>query len=226
MELHNTFILKDEDWTNVRFKYFMDMPTWWFAFNAILHQKNMEAKPKALKGYTIQFIEHAFNLDLPVNYIKRLQTADYPAYYYKANGFISSDHFRNQGERPDKDRVKRYLESWKKKYKQCKDITAVNEVEEKKIHDLIEEFKSMGINTIFLLPPKSDYASLENQMALFNSIPVANRLNMADPVRFPEFYDIRYADDNLHFNMEGARLYTLRLTKEFNQLLETYYSEN
>ena len=225
IELHNVLIPKKDDWHKVRFKYIMDLPTWSFAFNAMWHQKHIDRKAYILKNYTAQFLEHTLNMDLPVNYLKREKGHDFPPYYRIDAGFISAIRFPQGRDNFDSARYERSWSSWRKEYAMYKDEKEVNAVELKKVHDLIRCFREEGIHVIYILPPKSDYSSLQIQMGLFNNIPAANKINMADPFKFPEFYHIAHAHDRIHMNMVGARLYTQRLAEEFNRLVMTQHLE-
>jgi hypothetical protein len=226
IELHNVLVPKKDDWLKVRFKYYMDLPNYAFAFNAFLHQKNIGDKPGILKNLTAQFIEHSLNMDLPVNYLKRLKVTNFPEYYRTDGGFLSAIKFTEGRENFDTVKYSQSWDSWKVKYRRYKDVTEVNAVELNKILHLIAQFKARGIHLIFILPPKSDYSALQIQMGLYNNIPAANKINMADPYKYPEFYHISHAHDRIHLNLEGARLYTQHLAEEFTQLVYEQHLED
>jgi hypothetical protein len=222
IELHNILVPKDEDWFKVRFKYFMDLPTYSFIVHSILHQSNNVTKPGLFKNHTIQFIEHSMNMDLTVNYLKRAETNIFPKIYYTQRGYLSILRFTEKRGQIDTSDVSHILRIWADKYRKYKDATNANEVDLLKIQNLIDQFKQKGTHLIFILQSKSDYDTLDELLALYNRIPSANKINMADPDRFPEFFELSNAFDKIHYNDKGAEIFTKHLAEEFKRLVEKY----
>ena len=51
-------------------------------------------------------------------------------------------------------------------------------------------------------------------------IPKENKIDMANPFIYDEFYLLKYAFDRGHLNEQGAKIYSLELAKEFIRLTE------
>jgi hypothetical protein len=104
-------------------------------------------------------------------------------------------------------------------------IKAFSEIREKKsIHlneyylaylsDLIDSAKKQNIHLIFLLSPRMDKAQYRELIPVFEKLPEASRIELADGNRFPELYTAGWSYDETHLNAEGAAHYSKLLGQE------------
>ena len=59
-------------------------------------------------------------------------------------------------------------------------------------------------------------------MPFFNQLPAKNRVDLANPERFPEFYEKEIAFDKGHFLIAGAHIYTDRLVQTSAPLMKNW----
>ncbi len=86
------------------------------------------------------------------------------------------------------------------------------------LNDYIKQKSTQGVNVIYILPPKMDkyYFML---LPVFLTLPESNRINLADPQYYPEFYALENTFNFRHLNVEGAQLYSRILAEEIRKLL-------
>ena len=89
-----------------------------------------------------------------------------------------------------------------------------NPVLQEKFMELIHKAKAKNIRLVYLLTPfECAFDSAPEMLTLFQSLPAANRIDLADPNKYPAFYDIANRWDIGHFNDTGAKLYTQKLSE-------------
>lgn len=82
---------------------------------------------------------------------------------------------------------------------------------------MIEECREKGIRLIVVMPPRTR-EPYTNFIAIFNRLPEANRINLASPLEYPEFYEVNYSYNFHHLDLKGAKLYTRALAEELLRL--------
>jgi len=89
----------------------------------------------------------------------------------------------------------------------------------KKIISKINKLEEMGVKVFIIIPPRNnylDYQLRQKHMYENNKITV---IDLADYKEYPDFYfSDDFAYDPLHFNLAGAKKYTLELSKKFMTL--------
>jgi len=76
-----------------------------------------------------------------------------------------------------------------------------------------------GVKLIFILNPVAfAFDEIPEMVALFYSLPATNRLDLADPFKHSEFYQLENRWDEGHLNEKGALLYSQKLSKLFKTL--------
>ncbi len=112
-----------------------------------------------------------------------------------------------------KDTLKRTSEEIKKLYKLL--------AESKKLHNpvylayakkMINLAKKRGIKLLFVLTPRN---TDPDTVFTFYMIEPPDRIDLNDPIRFPEFYSEEYSWDMGHLNKKGASVFTKRLSQAF-----------
>ena len=86
-----------------------------------------------------------------------------------------------------------------------------------RISKMINSANNSGVHIVFFISPRSSSQELIN---LFNIIPKENRIDMANPYLYKDFYLLKYAFDRGHLNEQGAKVYSQELAKEFIKLIE------
>ncbi len=86
-----------------------------------------------------------------------------------------------------------------------------------RISKMIENANELDIHTVFFISPRSSSQELIN---LFNAIPNKNKIDMANPFLYKDYYLLKYAFDRGHLNENGAQLYSVDIAKELIQLIE------
>lgn len=99
------------------------------------------------------------------------------------------------------------------------DTLQLNEYYLEFLHTLIEEYKKIGVELIFVLPPKLLERYYLELLPIAKSLPQKNMIDMSNPLKYDEFYQTQYSFDKAHLNDEGATLYTNYLAEEFRKRL-------
>lgn len=83
--------------------------------------------------------------------------------------------------------------------------------------DMIRRCEEKGIKLIVLMPPRIR-ESYSVFIPIYNALPEANRINLASPLDYPEFYEVQNSYNFHHLDINGAKLYTTALAEEFLKL--------
>jgi len=83
--------------------------------------------------------------------------------------------------------------------------------------DMIETCAEKGIKLVVLMPPRTrePYTYF---IPIYNALPDANKINLANPLEYPEFYKKENSYNFHHLDFHGAQLYTTALAHEFLKL--------
>ena len=83
--------------------------------------------------------------------------------------------------------------------------------------DMIDVCADKGIKLIVVMPPRTrePYTYF---IPIYNSLPESNKINLASPLDYPEFYDKENSYNFHHLDLQGAQLYTTALANEFLKL--------
>jgi hypothetical protein len=82
---------------------------------------------------------------------------------------------------------------------------------------LIKTCEKKGIKLIILMPPRGrePYTHL---IPTYNQLPEDNKINLANPLEYPEFYEPENNYNYHHLNLKGASIYSDVLAKKFLEL--------
>jgi hypothetical protein len=80
--------------------------------------------------------------------------------------------------------------------------------------DMIRRCEEKGIKLVVLMPPRirEPYTYF---IPIYNALPEANRINLASPMDYPEFWEVHNSYNFHHLDLYGAELYTTALAEEF-----------
>jgi hypothetical protein len=87
-----------------------------------------------------------------------------------------------------------------------------------KLGELITQAESKGIRLIFVLPPLMTQRGMYFAYPAFLQIPEHNRIDLSDPDRFPELYQIENVFDTEHVNSQGSVYLSRYLARELTRL--------
>ena len=82
-----------------------------------------------------------------------------------------------------------------------------------RLRQMIAMAEEAGVELIFVLPPRLG-GSYKTMLPLYHALPPANRIELADPDQYPEFYDPELSFDVGHFNQAGAELFSRQIARE------------
>lgn len=82
---------------------------------------------------------------------------------------------------------------------------------------IIRSAEDKGVKVVFVLTPrrKKDY---EYFLPVFKLLPPKNKIQLANPKEFPEFYQEALSFDFGHLNDKGAGIFTNKLCEKFSQI--------
>ncbi len=84
-----------------------------------------------------------------------------------------------------------------------------------KVMELIEKSKQQGIKLIFVLPP---VRLTDGMMAVYNTLPKENKIELCNPRKYPVLYEPENWIDPIHLNKKGSVYLTHYLFQEFKNL--------
>lgn len=109
--------------------------------------------------------------------------------------------------------TKRY-EATLKEYKKNKSFIPAAPANVAQINRLIKKAAQKDIKLILLRQPRNP-----GLLSLYHAIPDAHKMDMCDPMKYPDFYLAKYSFDVGHFNSAGAELFTRALAADFQDFL-------
>ena len=84
----------------------------------------------------------------------------------------------------------------------------------------IDRAASQGCRLIFVLSPRVGKSQLAAIYPVFRELPSNHKVDLSDPVEYPEFYSANYSFDRGHLNEAGAQLMSAALAEKLDQLLK------
>ena len=83
----------------------------------------------------------------------------------------------------------------------------LNQTHLKKIESLIDQSNDLGIHLVFIIPPRL-HQHYEELLALKSQLPPEHIIEIANPQKYPEMYDLEFSFDAGHLNEAGAAIFT------------------
>lgn len=230
------------EWLNVnnarstRGKYFMDVPYWYRGSRQVLDMDRgtLDKRIDIASHYGIALFEKQFNVGM-YDEIREwygedrdsLSRRDLALLGGQRNGFLSLDKDKGYAGR-------------RRKFLACEEylvpMSAVNTeyyysctVEEEhtegegaaalldEARRLIALSKERGIHLVFVMMPRTPY---RETYPIAEALPPGHVINLTDPRKYPEFYDLDHVFDRGHLNQKGARILSEKLGQEINALLQ------
>ena len=228
LELNGFEYLPEHYFIPTRRKYYYKFEELWMSYN-YLWRGNLRLKIKlgmTIK-YMIAYVENAFKIGMRADFIKFIHgknVYDYSFLGGNKDGYYPLPEDKTADERM-KQRLPTYLANIEKAflttYTNFKELDKItyNKYLKNLLLEQLKQTKAKGIELIFILNPiKCEFHEPSDLVALFYTLPKTNRIDMANPLKYPEFYQIENRWDEGHFNDKGARVYTEKLATAFNEL--------
>lgn len=168
------------------------------------------------KRYVITFLENLFKIGYRKDLINNLKDQKSVNSFGKNQGFVATA--KEQLPEKKRIRVQKLLKTIATAIKiaQRKEGQKANQTILELVYKYLNKSLISGKELIFVYGPKFTHAVTPAEMyATFELIPAKNRINMADPNKFPQFYEIENRFDQMHFNKRGANIFTEALAKEY-----------
>ena len=86
--------------------------------------------------------------------------------------------------------------------------------------NMIKKYASKGVKVYFYLPARVPFG-YKQQITVYNRLPEQNKFDLANPKKYPEFYETKYGFDNFHLNKPGAEMYSYQFAKELSKLISS-----
>lgn len=90
-----------------------------------------------------------------------------------------------------------------------------------KCEEFIARAKAKNCKLVFFLSPRMGASQLRVVYPVFEKLNEANRIDMSNPRRFPEFYDVDHSFDDGHMNEKGAAVFSKAFAVELKRLLNS-----
>jgi hypothetical protein len=123
------------------------------------------------------------------------------------------------------DKITSLEKEWKEIYKKGPDPEGPNKAELEMALYIISKFADKGTHLVFILNPRQNLDKLPEKLALFNALPAENRIDLADPFKYPELFTIENSANLNHYDPAGAQIFTDDLAGAFNELVKQYSLE-
>lgn len=94
-----------------------------------------------------------------------------------------------------------------------------------KCEEFIKQAKNRNCRLVFFLSPRMGASQLRAVYPVFEHLDEANRIDMSDPRKYPEFYDVDHSFDDGHLNEKGAAVFSRAFAIELKQLLNSGESD-
>ncbi len=230
LEINGFDYLPEHYFIPTRRKYYYKLSELWRSYR-YLWSGNFRLKVKLgmTAKYMIAYLENAFKIGIRTDFIKFINGKNVYGYSFvgkNKDGYYPLDDIHTKDERMKK-RLPIYLEQLKKDFSAIyNNIETINKVPYNEyLQELLLEqlalAKKKDIEIIFLLNPvKCEFHEVADMVALFYSLPESNRIDMANPFDFPEFYQLENRWDEGHLNAEGAKNYTRKLAEAFKKHID------
>ena len=220
LELSMISNLTEVNRNSLRAMYCVDFPTYRIAFVACLQNKRYEAA----WNYTISYLSRVCKMGMLTSIWQFDGKTHYPqALGWRDDGFYSLEDEKADFGTTDSTFIKRLdnffadtttltkrYETTVKEYKKNKSFLPAAPANVAHIQRLIQQAKRKNIHLILVLQPRNP-----GLLSLYNTIPNTHKIDLCNPVKYPEFYWAKYSFDVGHFNGEGAELFTRALVDEF-----------
>lgn len=208
-------------------KYYLS-PKWLSSFYNYINQASVSIGNKLGIGgmYFYAYLEKVFGIGMRANYLKQIHEKNID----KARGVTGrqNDGFYPLGaitpnkldEKQLPAELKRLEAAFQLAYQEIAEKRMpYNQALKEQLEYYISFAKKKEIQLIYILNPiESVFDTPSEMVALFQDLPVANRIDLANPSKFSELYLLENRWDKNHLSTKGSAIFSKKLAKAFNDL--------
>lgn len=226
-ELNSFDNMLSNHFRTTRNKYYFSFKWLYIGVNYILNASiTWRHKVGVLYRYGTTYMEYFFKIGMRKDFIDYLefQKHDLEDLSMNTDGYASFPNDKTSNEKKLRD-LPRQLEtlvtSFNEVYanKNYINSTDYNKVFKKLLDQYLLRAKQKNIHLIYVLNPiPYTFDTNQEMVNLCYSLPVSNRIDLANPYLHKDLYLLKYRWDIGHFNYNGARVYTQKLSTIFNEL--------
>jgi hypothetical protein len=233
LELQNIQEISDGNLNTARSNYYIDYTTYKFVcdyYNS-LDDWSTDRKEKAIDNYKTSFLKRTFfygTLKDAIYYIKGPKV-DERMVKLSDNGFYSLETqlAAKKAAQSLKNRRAKFLVDPSQLLNRRNSIDSIynhqngskaNKVFLTQLTQLIELGKKCDIKVVYVLYPKMNPDDYTRLLPIANAIPEDNLIDLANPVLYPDLYEIENSFDLGHLNDKGAYLLSHQLAKKLKTL--------
>jgi len=228
LEINGFDYLPEHYFIPTRRKYYYKIQDLWMSYR-YLFAGNFRLKVKLgmTVKYMIAYLENALKIGMRTDFIKFLHGKN--AFGYVFLGKNKDGYYPLPGKHIKDEKIKNGLPAYMTQltndftnvYNNIENIDNVkyNTYLRKVLLHQLDKAKERNIQLFFLLnPTKCEFHEVADIVALFHSLPAANRIDLANPLKYPELYKVENRWDEGHLNNQGAKIYTKKLADAFNEI--------
>lgn len=230
LEINGFDYLPEHYFIPTRRKYYYKFQDLWMSYRYLFSGNfSLKIKLGMTVKYMIAYIENAFKIGMRTDLIKFLHGKNVFGYVFL--GKNKDGYYPLPGTHTKDEKVKNQLPAYTDQL--ISDFTTVyNNIEtidkvkyntylREVLLEQMERAEERNIKLYFLLNPvKCEFHEVADIVALFYSLPATNRIDMANPLAYPELYKLENRWDEGHLNDQGAKIYTQKLADAFNKLIK------
>lgn len=212
---------------SLRAMYCLDFQTYKTAFIACVQNKRYETA----WNYTISYLSRMWKMGMLESIWEFDGKTHYPqAVGRQGDGYYGLDDEKMDAGTTDSTFIKRLdnffadtttltkrYEATLKEYKKNKSFRPAAPANIAQINRLIRQAERKDIHLIFVLQPRNP-----GLLSVYNALPESHKIDLCNPVKYPEFYLAKYSFDVGHFNSVGADLFTRAFADDFSD----FFNEN
>ena len=241
IELRDVHRINHQNYGTLKVRYWYNLENWWFTMRAIFHSNTpIHRKFRKYLNHNFCCLLKLLNVGMigEIDAVKKQRATDnfdFEKLGVGRNGYYSFEDqtatssdssyiellkFRRREFLKDSAIMQRSKNLSIRKHEQALKKPAFNKMQYETILDLIEHSKSKGIQLIFLFSPRAMPYQFDEIIPLYNQLPDAHKIGLANGGEYPELYDSRTSFDVGHMNKAGSQIYTRLLAEKFNELIQ------
>ena len=229
-EMNSLDRMADHIFQTTRGKYYYQIEHLWMSIRYLYFSNYLKAKDLRITHklgvvlkHGITFLESMFKIGMRKEMITVLATKTNSEIASKKKSGYQPILDKKRTKQTDLDNLAHFLKSAEKEFVDAYSIKSsqvtYNPVLQEALIELINKAEAKGVTLVYSLTPfECAFDSVPEMLALFQSLPEKNRIDLANPNKFPAFYKIENRWDAGHFNDAGATIYTQKLAELANQL--------
>lgn len=225
--------IESENLATPRSFYWHNLQYWLFSTDYILDSNEPPAvKLEYLREYSVSYLYR-----LLLGFRVLFSSSPNEVQHLGQNGFYAFDtKMKNPKTDPEtRDRLKgknvallkdtnvlqERIEIAKKTFSTTQD-GSINQAHLRKLRQLLRKSQQKGIELVFFVPPRlHDYEGLAS---VVEKLPPDRVVEVFDPQKYPEFYQLNLSFDEVHLNEAGAEIFTQRFADAIDNVCANSHS--